>query len=65
MDECDGHEDLHGSGRWSVIPYIHERTKLYCSSMYESEHFSTSQKRCLSDPFIAQGRVDTTRLEAR
>jgi hypothetical protein len=39
MDECDGHEDLHGSGRWSVIPYIHERTKLYCSNMYESEPF--------------------------
>jgi hypothetical protein len=33
MDEHGGHEDLHGLGRRSVIPYIHERTKLYCSSL--------------------------------
>jgi hypothetical protein len=32
MDERSGHEDLRGSGRQSVIPYIHGRTELYCSS---------------------------------
>jgi hypothetical protein len=26
MDERDGNEDLHGSGRQSVIPYVHGRT---------------------------------------
>jgi hypothetical protein len=31
MDECDEHEDLCGSGRQSVIPYVHRRTELYCS----------------------------------
>jgi hypothetical protein len=31
MDECDGHEDLYGSGRLSVIPYVHGRTELYCA----------------------------------
>jgi hypothetical protein len=33
MDECGGHEDLRGSGHRSVIPYVHERTELYCSSL--------------------------------
>jgi hypothetical protein len=40
MDECAGHEDLRGSGRRTIIPYVHERMKLYCSSLpclYESE----------------------------
>jgi hypothetical protein len=36
MDER-GHEDLRGSGRQSVISYVHGRTELYCSSMYEPE----------------------------
>jgi hypothetical protein len=31
MDERSGHEDLHGSGRWSIIPYVHETTELYCA----------------------------------
>jgi hypothetical protein len=62
MDERGGHEDLRGSGRQSVIPYVHGRTELYCSSLYEPEHFSpTPVKRCLPDPFIAQGRVVTMR----
>jgi hypothetical protein len=39
MDERGGHEDLRGSGRRSVIPYVYGRTELYCSSMYESEPF--------------------------
>jgi hypothetical protein len=29
MNEGDGHEDLYGSGRRSVIPYVHGRTELY------------------------------------
>jgi hypothetical protein len=33
MDERDGHEDLRGSDRRSVIPYVHGRMKLYCSSL--------------------------------
>jgi hypothetical protein len=37
MDERGGHEDLHGSGRWSVIPYVHGKTELYCSSLYEPD----------------------------
>jgi hypothetical protein len=66
MNECGGYEDLCGSGRRSVITYVHERTELYCSSLYESEpFFPTSVKRCLPDPFIAQGRVVTMRLGAR
>jgi hypothetical protein len=33
MDERGGYKDLCGSGRRSVIPYIHERTELYFSSL--------------------------------
>jgi hypothetical protein len=29
MDECGGHKDLYGSGRRSVISYVHGRTELY------------------------------------
>jgi hypothetical protein len=29
MDEHGGHDDLCGSGRLSVIPYVHGRTELY------------------------------------
>jgi hypothetical protein len=39
MDEYSELEDLRGSGRRSVIPYVHGRTELYCSSPYESEPF--------------------------
>jgi hypothetical protein len=39
MDEHTGLEDLRGSCHRSVIPYVHGRTKLYCSSLYESEPF--------------------------
>jgi hypothetical protein len=28
MDECGGHENLRGSGRYSIIPYVHGRTKV-------------------------------------
>jgi hypothetical protein len=30
MREYGGREDLHGSGRRSVIPYVHGRNELYC-----------------------------------
>jgi hypothetical protein len=33
MDERGGNQDLYGLDRQSVIPYIHKRTGLYCSSM--------------------------------
>jgi hypothetical protein len=33
MVERGGHEDLRGSGRRSVIPYINGRTELYCLSL--------------------------------
>jgi hypothetical protein len=33
MDEQGEHKDLCGSGRRSVIPYIHGRMELYCSSL--------------------------------
>jgi hypothetical protein len=31
LGDRGGHDDLRGSGRLSVIPYIHERTVLYCA----------------------------------
>jgi hypothetical protein len=67
IDEHSGHKDLYGSGRQSVILYVHERTELYCSSQYEPESilFSTSLKRHLPEPFIAQGRAVTLRPGAR
>jgi hypothetical protein len=63
MDEHSGLKNLRGSYRWSVIPHVHGRTELYCSSLYEPEPFlfSTPVKRCLLGPFIAQGRVVTMR----
>jgi hypothetical protein len=33
MDERGGHEDLRDSGHRIVIPYVHRRTELYCSSL--------------------------------
>jgi hypothetical protein len=42
MVERSGYEDLCGSGRQSVIPYIHERTELYCSSL-STRSFYTSR----------------------
>jgi hypothetical protein len=66
MDERGGHEDLYGSGHRSVISYVHRRTELYYSSLYEPEpFFPTLVKRCLPGPFIAQGRVVTMRPGAR
>jgi hypothetical protein len=39
IDERGGHGDLRGLGCQSVIPYIHGRMELYCSSL-----------PCLSEP---------------
>jgi hypothetical protein len=33
IDERGGHQDLCGSGCRSIIPYVHGRTGLYCSSL--------------------------------
>jgi hypothetical protein len=33
MDEYGGHQDLRGSGHRSVIPDVHRRIELYCSSL--------------------------------
>jgi hypothetical protein len=70
IDEHGGYEDLCDSGHRSVIPYVHGRTGLYCSSMpylCEPESFFRSPplKWRLPEPFIAQGRIVIMSLEAR
>jgi hypothetical protein len=74
IDERGGHEDLRGLGHRSVIPYVHRRTGLYCSSMpclCEPEpHLFPAYgplpvKWRLSEPFIAQDRAVTMSTEAR
>jgi hypothetical protein len=68
MDEHGGHEDLRGSDRRSVIPYVNGRTELYYSSL---PCLSlpicppASAKWRLAKPFIAQGRTVTMRPGAR
>jgi hypothetical protein len=64
MDEHSGHEDLCGSDRQSVIPYVYGRTELYRSSL-PCLIFLSAWKWCLPGPFIAQGQVVTMRLGAR
>jgi hypothetical protein len=39
IDEHNGHEGLRDLVRRSVILYVHGRTELYCSSLYEPEPF--------------------------
>jgi hypothetical protein len=58
--EHSGHQGLCGLGRHSIIPYVHGRTMLYCSSLYEPEPFLflTPQKWRPPEPFIPQGQVD-------
>jgi hypothetical protein len=68
MDERGRHKDLRGSGHRSVIPYVHGRTELYCSTLsYLSLPICppTPVKRRLPEPFIAQGRAVTLRPGAR
>jgi hypothetical protein len=57
--EHNGHQGLRASGRRSIIPYVHGRTVLYCSSLYEPElsFFSTPRKWRPPKPFIPQGWV--------
>jgi hypothetical protein len=42
MDECGRHEDLCGLRQRNVIPYDHERTELYCSSLSCLSYFFLS-----------------------
>jgi hypothetical protein len=79
IDERGGHEDLYGSDRQSVIPYVHGRTEFYCSSLSclcDPEPYlflaylltacpPTPVKWRLPEPFIAQGRTVTMSPEAR
>jgi hypothetical protein len=67
MDEHGGYEDLRGSGRRSVIPYVHRRIELYCSSLscLSLSFRPPSVKMYLPGPFIAQGQVITMRSGAR
>jgi hypothetical protein len=56
MDEHGRHQDLRGSSRQSVIPFIHGRTGLYCSSLpcLGIPFRSPLVKMCLPKNFIAQ-----------
>jgi hypothetical protein len=70
IDECGGHEDLCGSDRQSVIPYVHVRTGLYCLSLsclceLETYLFPTPVKWHFPESFISQGRTVTMSPEAR
>jgi hypothetical protein len=67
MDERGGHKDLRVSDRRSVISYVHGRTELYCSRMYEHEPFLFFDpvKWRMSEPFIAQGQTITLRPGAQ
>jgi hypothetical protein len=70
MHERGGHQDIRGSGHRSIIPYVHGRTGLYCSSLpclceHEPFLFLTPMKWRLPEPFIAQGQAVTMSPEAR
>jgi hypothetical protein len=66
MDECGEHEDLCGSDRRSVIPYVHGITELYCSSLpCLSLPISLPCEVVLPESFIAQDRVVTMGPEPR
>jgi hypothetical protein len=67
MDEHGGHEDLYGSGHWSVTPYVHGRTELYYSGLpcLSLPFSSTHVKRRIPESFIAQGRAVTLRPGAQ
>jgi hypothetical protein len=71
FDERGGQGNLRGSGHRSVIPYVHGRTVLYCSSLpclsfiFFPAYLSTPMNRRLPEHFIAQGRALTLRPVAR
>jgi hypothetical protein len=66
IDERGGHEDLHGPGRRSIIPYVHERIELYCSSLSCLSFFFRPPpvKWCMPEHFIAQGWTVTMSSDA-
>jgi hypothetical protein len=56
MDEYDGHEDLRGSGRQSVKPYIHGRVCCIAVRVYDVQAVSWTCLNLMPAPlFIAQG----------
>jgi hypothetical protein len=59
IDEHSRLKCLRGSGRQNVIIYVHGRIVLYCSSMYETEHFSffDPSEVASTRTFITQGQV--------
>jgi hypothetical protein len=76
MDERGRHKDLRGSTHRSVIPYVHGRIELHCTSLLclslfylffrpWSTYPSTLVKRRLLELLIAQGRAVTLRLGPR
>jgi hypothetical protein len=67
MDECGGHEDLRDSGHRSIIPYLHEGTRviLLNHALPEPAFLSAPVKRRMFKPFIAQGWAVTLRPGAR
>jgi hypothetical protein len=70
IDERGRHEDLSGLDHRSVIPHVHGRIGLYCSSLHylcepEPYLFPAPVKWRLPEPFITQGRAITMSSEAR
>jgi hypothetical protein len=67
MNECGGHKDLCGSRHRSVIPYVHERTELYCSSLPYLSYFFLSApcEEAYDRTFIAQDQTVTLRPRAQ
>jgi hypothetical protein len=62
IDERGGHEDLRGLDHRSVIPYVHGRTGLYCSSLpclYEPEPFSSNPCEVASARAFYSSRSDS------
>jgi hypothetical protein len=58
MDEYDGHKNLRGLDRRSLIPYIHGREVLYCCVLFKC--LSGSEFAChLHRPFITQSAAVT------
>jgi hypothetical protein len=66
IDERGGYEDLCGSGRWSVIPYVYGGTRIVLlKPTLPKPAFFAPVKRRLPEPFIAQGQAVTLRPGAR
>jgi hypothetical protein len=67
IDERDGYEDLRGSIHQSILPYVHGRTWMYCSSLHVLSliFFLAPVKWRLPEHFIAQGQAVTLRPGAQ